>query len=68
LVLCQLAKAPQRAQPYLYATFAACALLSGSSFGLWQPWFMASFGLVALFAMLGWALASRFSACAYARS
>jgi O-antigen ligase len=68
LVLCQLAKAPQRAQPYLYATFAACALLSGSSFGLWQPWFMASFGLVALFAMLGWALASRFSACVQARS
>jgi len=67
LVLCQLAKAPQRAQPYLYATFATCALMSGSSFGLWQPWFMASFGLVALFAMLGWALASRFSACACTR-
>ena len=34
-------------------------LLGGSSFSLWQPWFMASFGLTAVFAMLGWAMADR---------
>jgi len=59
LIVRELAKAPQRAQPHLYATFATCALLGGTSFSLWQPWFMASFGLVAVFAVLGWALADR---------
>jgi O-antigen ligase len=59
LVVRELAKAPQRGQSYLYAAFASCALLASASFGLWQPWFMASFGLVAVFAMLGWALADR---------
>jgi len=59
LIVRELAKAPQRAQPHLYATFATCALLGGTSFSLWQPWFMASFGFVAVFAVLGWALADR---------
>ena len=59
LVLRALAQASMDVQPYLYATFATCALLGGSSFSLWQPWFMASFGLVAGLAMLGWALADR---------
>ena len=68
LVVRELAKAPQQAQPYLYAAFATCALLSGTSFGPWQPWFMASFGLVAAFVMLGWALVRRISACDWARS
>lgn len=58
LVLRSLADAPARAQPYLYATFVACALMGGSSFSLWQTWFMASLGLVAVFATLGWAIAS----------
>jgi O-antigen ligase len=57
LVLRELAKAPERAQPYFYAAFATCALLASASFSLWQPWFMASFGLVAGFAMLGRVLA-----------
>jgi O-antigen ligase len=59
LVLNSLARAPTEVQPYLYATFATCALLGGTSFSLWQPWFMASFGFAAGFAMLGWALADR---------
>ena len=42
-----------RAQPYLYATFAASTLIGGSSFSLWQPWFMAALGLAAVFAGLG---------------
>ena len=56
LVLRSLAAAPAAAQPYLYATFVACALMGGSSFSLWQPWFMAALGLAAVFAALGWAL------------
>ena len=59
LVLSALARAPPEVQPYLYATFATCALLGGTSFSLWQPWFMASFGFAAGFAALGWALADR---------
>ena len=56
LVLRSLAAAPAAAQPYLYATFVACALMGGSSFSLWQPWFMAALGLAAVFAALGWTL------------
>ena len=59
LVLRAMAQASMEVQPYLYATFATCALLGGTSFSLWQPWFMASFGFAAGFAMLGWALANR---------
>ena len=59
LVLGSLAAAPAGAQPYLYATFVACALMGGSSFSLWQPWFMAALGLAAVFAGLGWALGGR---------
>jgi O-antigen ligase len=59
LVLASLAAAPAGAQPYLYATFVACALMGGSSFSLWQPWFMAALGLAAVFAGLGWALAGQ---------
>jgi O-antigen ligase len=54
LVLRSLATAPPGAQPYLYASFVACALMGGSSFSLWQPWFMAALGLAAVFAGLGW--------------
>jgi O-antigen ligase len=56
LVLRSLAAAPAGVQPYLYATFVACALMGGSSFSLWQPWFMAALGLAAVFAALGWTL------------
>jgi O-antigen ligase len=59
LVLKSLAAAPAGVQPYLYATFVACALMGGSSFSLWQPWFMAALGLAAVFAGLGWALAEQ---------
>ena len=53
LVLRSLAQAAAATQPYLYATFLSCALMGGSSFSLWAPWFMASFGLAAVFAVLG---------------
>jgi O-Antigen ligase len=68
LIVRELAQAPQRAQPYVFSAFATCALLGGTSFGLWQPWFMASFGLVAAFVMLGWTLTRHISACDCARS
>jgi O-antigen ligase len=57
LLLNALARTPGDAQPFLYASFVTCALLGGSSFSLWQPWFMASFGLVAGFAMVSAVLA-----------
>jgi O-antigen ligase len=59
LLLRTLAQAPVGAQPCLYATFAACALMGVSSFSLWQPWFMAALGLAVVSAMLGWTLAER---------
>jgi O-Antigen ligase len=59
LILGSLNRAPTQVQPYVYATFAACALMGGSSFSLWQPWFMASLGFAAVFATLGWSLATR---------
>ncbi len=59
LVLRAIARAPAEAQPYLYATFVTCALMGSTSFSLWQPWFLGSFGFVAGFAMLGRTLAER---------
>jgi O-antigen ligase len=59
LMLNALALAATEAQPYLYATFVTCALLAGSSFSLWAPWFMASFAFAACFSTVGWALAQR---------
>jgi hypothetical protein len=59
LVLRSLDRAAPETQPYLYAAFACCALAGASSFSLWQPWFMASFGFVAAFAALGAVLGER---------
>jgi O-antigen ligase len=43
-------------QPYLAATFAACALLVASAYSIWAPWFMATLAMTAIFAALGAAL------------
>jgi O-antigen ligase len=59
LVLRSLANAASDVQPYLYATFVSCALVGATSFSLWAPWFMASFGLAAVFAALASELAAR---------
>ena len=53
LILRVLATSPARAQPYLYATFAASMLIGASSFSLWQAWYLATLGLVAIAAALG---------------
>lgn len=61
LILRSIGRAPAGCQPFLYASFASCALMGSSSFSLWQPWFMALLGVVAAFAVLGVELAKRAS-------
>ena len=56
LIVRSCAAAPAAAQPFLWSTFAACALIGGSSFSLWAPWFMAAFGLTTIFAALAIAM------------
>jgi hypothetical protein len=34
-------------QPYAYATFASAAVMAGSSYGMWQIWFVSTFGFCA---------------------
>jgi O-antigen ligase len=46
-------------QPYLAATFAACALMIAPAYSIWAPWFMASLALSSVFAALGAALHRR---------
>jgi len=59
LVIRALAGVRADVQPFLYATFVSGALMAGSSFSLWAPWFVASFCLAAVFASLLSELASR---------
>jgi hypothetical protein len=40
-------------QPFLFSTFAACALLAASAFSIWAPWYMASLAMASVFAALG---------------
>jgi O-antigen ligase len=42
------ALAPSATQPYLQAAFAAVAVTTGASFGLFEPWFMGTFVMCAL--------------------
>lgn len=52
VVLRALSQCAAQLQPYLYATFAACALMAASSFSIWQPWFLSALAFSALAAML----------------
>jgi hypothetical protein len=36
---------PAGAQPYALATFASAAVLGGASYGMWQIWYMAMYGM-----------------------
>lgn len=47
-ILRVLARQPARVQPFAYASFVSAVLLGSFSWGMWQTWFMASFGLWAL--------------------
>jgi O-antigen ligase len=40
-------------QPYAYATFASAATMAAASYGMWQYWFMALFGLCAVLFWVG---------------
>jgi O-antigen ligase len=55
-VLLGLGAATAAVQPYLAATFAACAFLVASAYSIWAPWFMATLAMAAIFAALGTAL------------
>ena len=59
LILRSFAAAPEAAQPYLWSTFGACALMAGSSFSLWALWFLATLGMVAVLAGLATTLLGR---------
>ena len=53
-----ISRTPAGSQPMLYAAFASNALLAASSFSIWTRWFLASYAISAIFAVL----ASRFAA------
>ena len=53
-----ISRATAGSQPALYAAFASNALLAASSFSIWTRWFLASYALSAIFAVL----ASKFAA------
>jgi len=57
LILRKLSRLPEAAKPYGYALFTAAAVIGAFSWGMWQPWFMAAFGLASLFGCLAFALA-----------
>lgn len=52
LTLRALARSAKDCRSHLNAAFACCAIMGASSFGLWQPWFLASLALAAVFASL----------------
>jgi O-antigen ligase len=56
MVLKAIGQSEKGAQPYLYAAFAASALLTGSSFSIWAPWLMAVLAIAPVYAALGDAL------------
>lgn len=43
-----LARLPSADQPYAHASFVATTVIASFTWGMWQPWFMAAFGIWAL--------------------
>jgi hypothetical protein len=43
-----LARLPLADQPYAYASFVAATVIASFTWGMWQPWFMAAFGIWAM--------------------
>ena len=43
-----LARLPLADQPYAYASFVTAAVIASFTWGMWQPWFMAAFGIWAM--------------------
>ncbi len=46
-------------RPYAYATFVSAAAMAASSYGMWQIWFVAMFGLAAALVGLGLSLLAK---------
>jgi O-antigen ligase len=46
-------------QPFALAVFSACALTAGTSFSIWQPWFVASMALAAVITLAAVEFATR---------
>jgi O-antigen ligase len=42
------ARLPLADQPYAYASFVAATVIASFTWGMWQPWFMAAFGIWAM--------------------
>ena len=57
VVLRAISRLPVGIRAWLYAAFAANALLASSSFSLWAAWFLASQALSAILALLAWRMA-----------
>lgn len=47
-----LARLPSTVQPYAYASFVSACIIAAFSWGMWQPWFMAAFGIWACLLVL----------------
>lgn len=58
-LLWSIGRLSERLQPYALATFVSAAAMISSSYGMWQPWFMASFGISALLFLVAAELARR---------
>lgn len=52
-ILQALASLTRQLQPYACATFATAAVMAASSYGMWQTWFVGTFGLCAALFGLG---------------
>ena len=57
LLLRALARLPEALQPYAWASFVAAVLIGAFSWGLWQTWFLAAFGIWMLLLALAAAVA-----------
>ncbi|MFM9939856.1 MAG: O-antigen ligase family protein [Hyphomicrobiaceae bacterium] len=59
LLLRQLFRLPPEVQPYALASFVSAVLIGAFSWGIWQTWFMAAYGIWALLLMLAIEIARR---------
>lgn len=53
LVVAAIGSAPLQSRSFLYAAFAASALMAATSYSIWAPWFMACLAFVPVLAAVG---------------
>jgi O-antigen ligase len=58
-VLRSIAHVPTTLLPYALASFAAASIVGAFSWGMWQAWFMAGFGIAAVLTVTSLELAAR---------